>query len=503
MTQGAVEVYCEGPRGATFDRAADPGNHKRKRESVKLMRLSAWGVALAMLSAAGCSSSSNTPQTGTGGHAGASATGTGGHIMAGAAGATGAAGNAGLAGAAGHANGGAAGAGAAGGVGGTGTAGTNGTAGSSGLGGNTQQSSDFALTLTPSTITVGQGQSQTVTVTINRNVGSTAFTGSIMLSLLVPDTISANGVTQTFVPNPATQGASTLTINVASAVTVGTYQVIVQGDAAANDIAQAPLTLNVAAPATIALVDDDSSDNNDPQNTNPTPSASDTAFQTWLQGESIANYDTKVVQGDTDPGYDALASYKTIIWYTGDTRGVPTADQELDLESLLDAGGKTVILFDEQLMWEDSDSDWTSIDPSHTLTATYLGAAGAMSSVHDAAGTDLSEATSFTATGQTGTPFAGLTFTVSKSTKINSYVNDINPATTSQTDVLVTVQADPTGAGTNIAVPVVVGRKNVGAKATSTIIWVGMPAENIHGAPANTAQQFFHAIMVYAGLKAS
>ncbi len=46
-----------------------------------------------------------------------------------------------------------------------------------------------------------------------------------------------------------------------------------------------------------------------------------------------------------------------------------------------------------------------------------------------------------------------------------------------------------------------VGRKNIGTKGTSTIVFVGIPAENIHGSPTNTSQQFFHAVLVYAGLK--
>ncbi len=480
---------------------------------MKARRLSSWGLATALVATIGCSSGGGN-STGTGGHAGSTSTGTGGHAGMGGHAGTGTGGSLGGAGgtsnggAGGTSNGGAggtsnggAGGKANGGAGGTSNGGAGG-ASNGGAGGAVQQSSDFKVTLSPTTATVAQGATQDVTVTIDRNVGTTAFTGAITLSFSVPSAISTT-VTGTFDTNPVTQGGAKMTITVGATAAVGTYTVNVVGTAAGNDVYTATLSLTVAAPATIALVDADNSDNNDPANTNPTPSNSDTLFASWLQNETITNYNTKVVQGDTDPGYDALKGYQTIIWYTGDITDAPSADQETDIQNLIDAGGKTIILFDERLMWNDSDNDWTSLAASHTLTNMYLGGAGAVYVVSDMTGTDLTDGTSFTASGATSTPFAGLTFTVSKDTKIGSYISAINPASSSHTDVLVTVQGDPAGTGTNVAVPVVVGRKGIGAKGTSNIIFVGIPAENIHGSPTSTAQQFFHAVMVYAGLKAS
>ena len=50
------------------------------------------------------------------------------------------------------------------------------------------------------------------------------------------------------------------------------------------------------------------------------------------------------------------------------------------------------------------------------------------------------------------------------------------------------------------AVPAVVGRKNVGAKGTSTVVYVGIPLEDVLMTTGNnSAADFFHATLVYAG----
>jgi hypothetical protein len=478
---------------------------------VKASRLSSWGLTAVLLSSIACGSSGGGG-TGTGGHAGASATGghagssaTGGHAGGGMAGAAGGAAGGGVAGSGGG-TGGSAGAGGAlgghGGLGGAaggagaGGAGTGGAAGGAGAGGagGAPQSTNFALSLNPSSAMVAQAGQQMVTVTVDRNVGSTAFAGAIMLTVQGAPT----GVTAMFVPAtiPQASASSTLTLSVASTVATGSYSLSVVGTSG-SDTYSVPLPLTVTAPATLVLVDDDNSENNDPANTNPTPSASDTDFANWLQTESITNYNAKVSQSNGTPTFTELQTYQTIIWYAGDSTSTPSAAKQQTLQDLIDAGGKTVILFDENLYYALNANSWTGL--SNGFVTTYVGGAGAVADLQNAA-TDYVASNNFVGTGVTG-PFATLSFQFDKDSFINSAVDATNPGT--GTDILVTVPGDPTQGGTDSATPVVVGHKHAGTAGTSTVIYVGIPVENIHGAPKSTAQQFFHAILVYAGLKAS
>ena len=108
---------------------------------------------------------------------------------------------------------------------------------------------------------------------------------------------------------------------------------------------------------------------------------------------------------------------------------------------------------------------------------------------------------SYTATGATGTAFAGEAFHVIMDSPIASTADVINPAT--GTDTLVTVVENPAAQLTAAtAVPAVVGCKHVGAAGTSTVVYVGMPIEDVlKTTNNNTAADFFHAALVYTGIK--
>ncbi len=147
-----------------------------------------------------------------------------------------------------------------------------------------------------------------VTVTINRNVGSTAFTGVDQLEFLVP-TRHRNGVTGNFRRNPATQGSATLTVNVVRHRPPAHTQ-LRRRAAPARRLLKRSADVDRRRPGDDRAGRRGQQRQQRPANTNPTPSASDTAFAAWLQGESITTYNTKVVQGDSDPGYDALKGYR-------------------------------------------------------------------------------------------------------------------------------------------------------------------------------------------------
>lgn len=251
-----------------------------------------------------------------------------------------------------------------------------------------------------------------------------------------------------------------------------------------------------ASASKILLVDFDDSDNNvDPADA--TASASDTLFAALLQGESL-HHDTFVVPEaamPSTPAMAALAGYGTLVWYTGEQSGrnqTLSAAQEATVEAWLDQGQKTMLVFSQQLLLGLGHDDWTSPE-TNTFLADYIGAAG------DAVD-DLADVT-YQAKGAPGTPFANQLFEVISDTPIGSTADEVNPK--AGTDTLVTVSDDPDGSGTKHDVAVVVGRKHVGAAGTSTVVYVGMPVENLQtGTNKATAAQFFRAVLVYAGLVA-
>jgi hypothetical protein len=284
-------------------------------------------------------------------------------------------------------------------------------------------------------------------------------------------------------------------------IVAGRYTLEVVGTSGA-DVYTVDLPLTVTTAKNTLLVDNDGSSNNeDPTDTTDPQSSSDTLFASLLQGEAIGFNtfiadETMAGTAAADPSLATISSYSTIVWYTGNLYGdhqsmSPT--QEAILQGWLDAGGHTLLVFSENLIYDNGVTTW--IDPeSDEFLADYVGAAS------DAEDGDLDHV-SYTATGAAGTPFAGEAFHVIKDSPIGSSADVISPAT--GTDTLATVVENPDQqlpAAT--AVPAVVGRKLVGAAGTSTVVYVGIPIENVLMTTANNSPtDFFHAVLVYAGIK--
>jgi hypothetical protein len=198
----------------------------------------------------------------------------------------------------------------------------------------------------------------------------------------------------------------------------------------------------------------------------------------------------------TGPAFSQLSGVSTIVWYTADndTGEPPTLSsaQETMLGNWLDLGNKTLIIFSENLMF-DLPLDWTATN-GDTFAANYLGLAGGEFDVDTADGYELANV-SYVATGVSTVPaFNGLSFAIDADLNIASTADAVNPA--SGTQALLTVQADPLDTGTNSTTAVASGH----TKGTSKIIYVGIPIEDVHGAPTNTGTQLFHACLKYAGL---
>jgi hypothetical protein len=260
-----------------------------------------------------------------------------------------------------------------------------------------------------------------------------------------------------------------------------------------------PLKVTSAAVTTLLVDNDGSANNADPTDATIAQSVSDTLFSTLLQGESVPFNtfvtDSSIAGTGADPSTSTIANYSTIVWYTGDQYGgnvTMSPSQEAILESWLDAGNKTLLVFSENLIYDNGNTHWTEAETDEFL-ANYVGAAG------DAEDGDLDHV-SYSGTGVAATAFAGQSFHVIKDSQINSTADVINPS--SGTDALVTVVENPDGQLTAAtAVPAVVGRKHVGAAGTSTVVYVGIPLEDILMTTGNnSAADFFHSTLVYSGL---
>ncbi len=389
-----------------------------------------------------------------------------------------------------------------GGGGGGGTGGSGATGGSGGTGGS-NQTSEYSFTLNPTALSLPPGGTQDVTVSIDR--GATPFAGAITLALEVPNTISAAGVTATIAPNPATANSATITVYVGSTgVAAGSYTLQVVGTSGTQTYT-ASLPLTVTGAATTLLVDGDYSDNNnDPTNVNAVPSPSDTLFASLLANEAIA-FNTFVVPtpttaSATTPAAADLTGYKTIVWYTGETYNglniTLSAAQQAILEAWLDQGGHTLLLFSQNLYYDLGIGSWDGSTPeTNAFLASYVGAIGGA-----ADGVEVHNAT-YLVTGAAGTAFAAKSFDVIADSPLNSTGDVINPAT--GTDTLATVSEDPNSTlGSPIACAIAVGHNTAGALHTSTVVYVGAPIENVTvtGSTTNSAAQFFHAALVYAGI---
>jgi hypothetical protein len=393
-----------------------------------------------------------------------------------------------------------------GGSGDTGTGGTSGTGGTTGTGGAGAQSSEFSFTLAPTALMLPLGGTQTVTVTIDRDVGATTFSDPLTFELDLPATITGTGVTAAFAPNPATAGSTTLTVDVGTTgIAAGNYTMNVvaktgTGAAATQYTVALPLKVTSAAVTTLLVDNDGTTNNEDPTDTTNAQSISDTLFGTLLDGEGIAYNsfvaDESMAGTGADPSTSTIASYSTIIWYTGSLYGsnqTMSPAQEAILEAWLDGGHKTLLIFSQNLIYDNGNTHWTEVETDEFL-ANYVGANG------DAEDGDLDHV-SYSGTGVAGTAFAGQSFHVIKDSPISSTGDVVNPKT--GTDSLVTVVENPDGQLTAAtAVPAVVGRKQVGAAGTSTVVYVGIPIEDVLKTTGNnSAADFFHSTLVYSGLK--
>lgn len=241
---------------------------------------------------------------------------------------------------------------------------------------------------------------------------------------------------------------------------------------------------------TTALVDCDHSDNNSSV-ANPQPSPSDMIFPTLLQNEGLV-FQTVVSTNDSNPAYADLAGYTNIIWYTGAARQTIFPDQQQVLEQWLDAGGKRLVIFSENMAGNLGGGTWTT--EANAFLGTYVGAAGSASDAYSYVREDFLYDFSYLVTGAAGTPFRSMTFSVAEGAPLASTADVINPA--SGTTTLATVSVDPDQADGDSPTPIAVGH----TKGTSSIVYVGLPIENISAPPMNTRQQFFHATLVYLGI---
>jgi hypothetical protein len=250
--------------------------------------------------------------------------------------------------------------------------------------------------------------------------------------------------------------------------------------------------------ATTLLVDADQSSNNE----DPTfpPSYSDALFQVDLTAGGI-RYEKVFIPSAGASARAALGSldrFTTVLWYTADaTSQLFSADQQGTVEQWLDLGHKTLLIFSENLLAElGAGGGWMTPNDNAFLSA-YLGAAGwAANGDADVAGTGAVSlrGQTYAVEGAAGTPLAGMHFEIFGNTPLDSTADLVNPGP--GTTVLATTQADPSHTGSNSAIPIAVSR-SVG---TSTIIYVGMPVENIDGAPGGTSAELVHGILQFAGL---
>jgi len=107
---------------------------------------------------------------------------------------------------------------------------------------------DGVFVTAPATLSVGQGQSGGLRVSFTR----TNFTAPIPMSIALAAGIT--GITATFDPNPVTDTVTTMTLNVASSVALGTYNVGVRAFEGQTSLqATAPVTLTVTQPGSFTF----------------------------------------------------------------------------------------------------------------------------------------------------------------------------------------------------------------------------------------------------------
>jgi hypothetical protein len=250
--------------------------------------------------------------------------------------------------------------------------------------------------------------------------------------------------------------------------------------------------------ATTLLVDNEWADA--PQTGTP----SYTFFSTMLGNAGVA-FDTFI---NPDSGPDGMPTavqmnaYDTVIWFSGAAYGSATpslsANQETQLTNWLDQGGKALLLYTVNLVYDRGVGTWSGPE-TDALLANYLGVVGDAADLTSDVNGGLDDST-YVVTGAPGQLFAADKWTVASDNPIDDYADGVNVS--AGTDILATVQADPDGAGSDILnVPAVIGRKNVGAKGSSIVVYAGITAEDLEAGLIGVAspQTFVNGTLTYVG----
>ena len=162
----------------------------------------------------------------------------------------------------------------------------------------------YSIALTPETLSIKQGDNKTTEVTLAR----VNFTGAVDLTV----ENAPAGVTASFDPTPATGDASTLTITVGVAVTLGQYTLTVRGVAAGLTDRTATLTLRVTDPAGTAAWSFAVA--GDPRDDTPTFTAAlvEVRDMTTNPEPSFAPPEFITITGDIDPNRTNYMTYQTV-----------------------------------------------------------------------------------------------------------------------------------------------------------------------------------------------
>jgi hypothetical protein len=348
---------------------------------------------------------------------------------------------------------------------------------------------EFSLSFNPATLSLAPGGSAQVTLTLERISG---FEDAVTLALsgsVVGEANDPTKVSGSFTPNPADSGSSTLALSIGSDVAAGSYELSVTGVSGALT-ETAVLGLTVTGAQAVLLVDDDRSANNyEPANPNVTPSASDTIFQETLNTLGVG-YNIYVVPSDeSGPSPEQLSGYETVIWYTASQYGgagnlgtVSSAD-EIVLKSFLDAGERQLLLFADSYIYG-IDSSWTQ--STNSFLTDYIGAIGGAA--------DVLNNQAYVASGVAGTVTEGSSFNVAANTPISTYTDVVNPAP--ETDTLLTIPTNPDGEGIR-DVTVISGNPDAGTASSSSVIYVGLPFENIVDVGSNSKATLMDTLLNY------
>ncbi|HUB07231.1 MAG TPA: hypothetical protein VMB50_09520 [Myxococcales bacterium] len=239
-------------------------------------------------------------------------------------------------------------------------------------------------------------------------------------------------------------------------------------------------------------------------------SPSYTTYTALLTGAGIA-YDTFVTDPngtDGAPSSSDIAPYDTIVWFTGGSYGggvgeaTMTAAQEAIVTNWLDQGGRTLLLFSENLVYDLSNPHCIWGGPeTDVFLVDYIGAAGDECDFPcDVCTGGKVDHESYAITPATGSPLGAEPYQVVADTPVESTADAINPGVGAGVDILATVPLDPDGNG-DLPGAVVTGRKGVGALGTSQVVYVGVPVEDFTTLTGyGDATGFFNGVLNYAGL---